>query len=167
MAHATAAIGYVLGHEGGYVFDPHDPGGETLYGISAAAYPDLDIKRLTKADAVAIYERDYWTQNRLGEIHHQLVATYVPDMCVNMGASRGVKIAQRAANYYGALLERDGHMGDLTISALAGQPANRLVYTMVALRGSYYEELVTIRPNLRRFAWGWMRRTFAILELEE
>ena len=44
----------------GYVNDPHDPGGETKYGISKKAYPMLDIKNLTIDDALALYYRDYW-----------------------------------------------------------------------------------------------------------
>ena len=50
----------VIGHEGGYVFDPDDAGGETIYGISKRAYPHLDIKELTLDDARKIYFEDYW-----------------------------------------------------------------------------------------------------------
>ena len=37
----------VLEHEGGYVNDPDDLGGETKYGITKRFYPDVDIKNLT------------------------------------------------------------------------------------------------------------------------
>ena len=40
----TEAIGVILYHEGGYVNDKDDPGGETMMGISKRAYPNLDIK---------------------------------------------------------------------------------------------------------------------------
>ena len=50
----------VLEHEGGYVNHPSDPGGETKYGISKRAYPDVDIAELTKDDAADLYKRDYW-----------------------------------------------------------------------------------------------------------
>ena len=53
-------INNVLQSEGGYVYDKDDPGGETKYGISKRAYPDFDIKNLTKDDAKAIYLRDFW-----------------------------------------------------------------------------------------------------------
>lgn len=45
----------------GYVNDPNDPGGETKYGISKKAYPNLNIKELTLEDALALYHRDYWS----------------------------------------------------------------------------------------------------------
>jgi lysozyme family protein len=32
----------------------------TKYGISAASYPELDIKNLTKRDASQLYHHDYW-----------------------------------------------------------------------------------------------------------
>ena len=36
-----------LGKEGGYVNNSRDPGGETNFGISKRAYPNVDIKNLT------------------------------------------------------------------------------------------------------------------------
>ena len=45
----------VFAHEGGYVNDPHDTGGETNMGISKRAYPHEDIKGMTRARAAEIY----------------------------------------------------------------------------------------------------------------
>lgn len=44
----------------GYVHDPHDPGGETKYGISQRAYPKLNIPNLSLGEALNIYYKDYW-----------------------------------------------------------------------------------------------------------
>jgi lysozyme family protein len=55
-------IGRVLTHEGGYVSDPRDPGGETRFGIAKRSYPNVDIKALTRDDAIAIYRRDFWVR---------------------------------------------------------------------------------------------------------
>ena len=54
------AINHTLELEGGYVNDPNDSGGQTKYGISKKAYPDLDIPNLTIAQAMEIYRKDYW-----------------------------------------------------------------------------------------------------------
>ena len=54
----------VLRHEGGYVNDPLDLGGETKYGISKRSYPHLDIKNLTLDQAKQIYFRDFWQRGR-------------------------------------------------------------------------------------------------------
>jgi lysozyme family protein len=39
------AFKVLIGHEGGYVNDPKDPGGETKYGISKRANPGEDSAR--------------------------------------------------------------------------------------------------------------------------
>ena len=54
------AVAHILQFEGGYTFNSHDPGGETHYGISKRVYPHVDIKNLTKQQAVDIYFNDYW-----------------------------------------------------------------------------------------------------------
>ena len=36
-------IEVVLEHEGGYVNDPKDPGGETNFGVAKRSHPDVDI----------------------------------------------------------------------------------------------------------------------------
>ena len=56
-------IEVVLEHEGGYVHDPKDLGGETNFGIAKRFYPDVDIKNLTKEQAKQIYKKDYWDKN--------------------------------------------------------------------------------------------------------
>lgn len=65
MSYFEAAFQLVVGEEGGYVNDPHDPGGETRYGISKRAYPNLDIANLTLQQAHDIYRRDYWDRLNL------------------------------------------------------------------------------------------------------
>ena len=52
-------IEQVLEHEGGYVNDPKDLGGETKYGITKRFYPDVDIKNLTIDGAKEIYKKEY------------------------------------------------------------------------------------------------------------
>lgn len=55
-----AAVNAVLGEEGGYVNNPADPGGETNWGISKRAFPDVDIKNLSRDAAKALYKAHYW-----------------------------------------------------------------------------------------------------------
>ena len=58
-------IEVVLHHEGGYVNDPKDPGGETNFGIAKRSHPDVDIKNLTKDGAKEIYKEHYWDKNKI------------------------------------------------------------------------------------------------------
>lgn len=55
-----SAFEIVVGIEAGYVNDPKDPGGETKFGISKRAHPDLDIRNLTLDQAKLIYKSGYW-----------------------------------------------------------------------------------------------------------
>ena len=65
-------IEVTLHHEGGYVHDPKDLGGETNYGIAKRFYPDVDIKNLTKEGAKEIYKKDYWDKNKVDDLTPEL-----------------------------------------------------------------------------------------------
>ena len=146
-------IKVVLKHEGGYVNDPVDPGGETNFGIAKRSHPDVDIKNLTKEGAKEIYYQDYWMKNRVPQLPDDLKHIYF-DMCVNQGRGRAVKILQQAANAKGANLKVDGGLGPKTISALNGVELDRVR----AYRIKYYADLVTRKPDLEKFYFGWFRR---------
>jgi len=45
--------------EGGYDDDPDDSGGETKFGIDKRSHPNLDIKNLTREQAIQIYWEDW------------------------------------------------------------------------------------------------------------
>ena len=150
-------IEVVLHHEGGYVNDPSDPGGETNYGISKRAYPDVDIKNLTEDGAKDIYKRDYWDRYKCEDLSEDLRHIYF-DMCVNMGAGRATKIMQETANAKGADLKVDGFIGPKTISALKGVELERVR----AYRVKYYANLVVRKPDLGKFYYGWFKRSLEV-----
>lgn len=106
------ALAFVLAREGGYVNDPRDPGGETKYGISRRAYPQLDIKGLTHADAGAIYARDYWTPAGCDQLPAAL-AIAVFDTAVNSGVryAKGLLAETRDVSEY--LVLRTKHYSEL------------------------------------------------------
>lgn len=80
------AVEYVLKKEGGWIDDPKDPGGETNFGISKAAYPNVDIKNLTIDQAKIIYRSDYWDECNL-ETMPVWCRLIVFDCAVNQGVS--------------------------------------------------------------------------------
>jgi lysozyme family protein len=146
-------IEQVLEHEGGYVNDPKDLGGETKYGITKRFYPDIDIKNLTIEQATEIYKKDYWDKNKVESLPQNLWHIYF-DMCVNMGKRTAVKVLQRAANNKGRDIEVDGGLGPMTIGALKGVELDRVR----AFRVKYYVDLITARPEQEKFYLGWFRR---------
>ena len=136
----------VLHHEGGYVNDPKDLGGETKYGITKRFYPDVDIKNLTIEQATEIYKKDYWDKNKVESLPQNLWHIYF-DMCVNMGKRTAVKVLQRAAVNKGRDIEVDGGLGPMTIGALKGVELDRVR----AFRVKYYVDLITAKPEQEKF----------------
>ena len=63
----------VLEHEGGYVNDKDDLGGETNYGITKRFYPNLDIENLSKQEAIDIYYDDYWIPSKAEKLPKHLL----------------------------------------------------------------------------------------------
>ena len=159
MSKFDEIIEVVLEHEGGYVNDPKDPGGETNYGIAKRSHPDVDIKNLTREGAKEIYKEVYWDKNKVESLPEELWHIYF-DMCVNQGKSRAVIIIQRAVNGKGGSLTVDGGMGPMTIAAIG---KSRVELDRVrAYRVKYYSDLVTKKPDLERFYFGWFKRALEV-----
>lgn len=95
---------------GGWTINPNDPGnwtkgkvgqGElkgTRWGIAANTYPNLDIKNLTRAQADAIYQRDYWPK-AWGDDWPMGFDQITYDATVNSGPGRGPLWTCRALGF--------------------------------------------------------------------
>lgn len=82
-----AAVNDVLGEEGGYVNSVTDPGGETQWGISKRAFPNVDIKNLSRDDAKTLYRIHYWeplAQFNLSGLYKKVAF----EAAINQGLSR-------------------------------------------------------------------------------
>ena len=87
MADFNIAVEKVLLHEGGWTPGlPGDPGGETNFGISKRAYPNLDIKNLSREAAIEIYHKDFW-RPYMEQEPIQALANCALDCAVNQGPS--------------------------------------------------------------------------------
>ncbi|MCE5335239.1 MAG: N-acetylmuramidase [Desulfobacteraceae bacterium] len=156
------AVEKTLGFEGGYANDPADPGGETNFGISARAYPHLNIKALTKQAAIEIYYRDYWQALGCDMITDPAVAGGVFDMAVNAGPVAAVRLLQRTLNRIGPDgLAEDGKLGIKSLEAANEFPQPALLAAELKLsRIAYYVDLA-IKKGMGRFLAGWVRRALA------
>ena len=144
----------VLKHEGGYVNDPHDAGGETNFGIAKRWYPNIDIKNLTKEQAKKIYHQDYWRPGKCDEVPPQLRHIYF-DMCVNFGRRGAVKVLQRAANSkLRNKIDVDGGIGPATLNAIQNLSIDRIR----SYRVLRFADIVNKKPEQERFWVGWYRR---------
>ncbi|MBK6594356.1 MAG: glycoside hydrolase family 108 protein [Burkholderiales bacterium] len=145
----------LINHEGGYVFNPHDPGGETKFGISKRSYPHLDIHSLTLADAKTIYRRDFWDRAQCDKMHPDL-AFDLFDGAVNSGIGQAIRWLQRAVG-----VADDGVVGPLTLASI-----NRENDTS-AIRARYSGHRLDFMTRLSTwdvFGKGWARRIASNLQ---
>lgn len=155
----------LLKHEGEFSTDRKDGGNwtsgkvgvgkfkGTKYGISAAAYPKLDIYNLAESDALAIYQRDYWNVIRADNLPGNLRYS-VFDMAVNAGPTAAIRVLQRAAG-----VTADGKLGPKTLAAaLTVTPMD---YARERLL--FYADITRDSAVKRRYLRNWISRTIDVL----
>ena len=150
-------INQVLEHEGGYVNDPHDAGGETNFGIAKKFNPDVDIKNLTKEGAKEIYYEKYWKPSKADKVPDQLKHIYF-DMVVNFGKRGAVKVLQQAAVAKGHKIAVDGGIGPNTLKAIKNVETDRVR----AYRVLKFASIVIKKPTQEKFWFGWFRRAIGV-----
>jgi len=154
----TEAFNHAVKVEGGFTNDPNDKGNftpddelkGTKYGISANAYPEVDIAGLTLQKAQAIYRRDYWDANNLDKYPAEL-AFLMFDMCINHGARNAKKILQRAL-----CVAEDGIVGRRTMYALS-QVGSDFYKDVHIERVDFYKDI----KSFNHYGKGWLSRAYA------
>lgn len=171
----TQVIDGLIGREGGYVNNPDDKGGPTNWGITqkvARAHGfQGDMRTLTREQAVAIYEADYWFGPRFDQVAllSESIAVELLDTGVNMGPAVQVKWLQRwlnAFNLKGTLYPDmlvDGQVGPRVLSALALYLKKRgkegeavLLKALNCSQGNRYLEITEANVNNETFLYGWI-----------
>jgi len=145
-------MGIIFAHEGGYINDPNDLGGETNYGICKRYFPDEDIVSITKERAKELYYEHYWKPMRLQHIwtkHDAVLEIF--DMGVNAGRKRAIRMAQKIV-----MTVQDGIMGPVTGKAI--DQYRGFVEKYKDARRQYYREIAEKRPQNKKFLKGWLKR---------
>jgi lysozyme family protein len=148
-----ACFDRLIGHEGGYVNNPRDPGGETKYGVSKRSYPKVDIAGLTLEHAKAIYRRDFWDRLQCDALPAGL-RFHLFDAAVNSGPGNAVRWLQAAVG-----TAQDGQVGPITLRAVAGYDCATLVARYSGTRLKFMASLSTWAT----FGRGWANRIAANL----
>ena len=113
MADFNNAFNKVIQHEGGYVNDPSDPGGETYKGVARKIFTKWDGWLLVdtakqksgfpanleqNADLQQrvknFYELNFWDKVNGDKITNQTIAESIFDFAVNAGVSTSASLAQ-------------------------------------------------------------------------
>jgi len=151
----------VLGHEGGYVNHPDDPGGETNLGVTKRVYSnwtsenDLvvkDMKDITVDDVSPIYKLSYWQKAKCD--HLPIGVDYVIfDMSVNHGVSRASKFLQGVVG-----AEKDGIIGSKTLAMVDDMDKSDMIEALCLEREDFYRNLKTFST----FGKGWLNRNSGV-----
>ncbi|MEZ7524000.1 glycoside hydrolase family 108 protein [Burkholderia vietnamiensis] len=150
MSSFDDAFDALIGNEGGYSNDPKDPGGETMWGVTArvarAAGYTGPMRDLPRDTAKAISKRFYWDPLKLdmfdARVAFQILdANYNGGHCVIwMQGSAGARV--------------DGVLGPATIAAVQATDPLRFILRWNSLRQRYLTSLKTWLS----FGKGWANR---------
>jgi lysozyme family protein len=187
MSYFVDAYSITMHHEGGYVNDPDDVGGETYKGIARRYNPDwegwgiVDMEK-SKEDFPKCLEFDESLQRSVKTFYKQryfdpFVGDEMPrdlalemfDTAVNMGVGRAVKFLQISLN----ILNRNQKLyKDMVVDSSYGPTTNDrlkayltkdgdtrvLVKMLNILQGAHYIEYMNKSPKQEKFARGWFKR---------
>lgn len=166
MAKIDILAPFILSFEGGYVNDPHDPGGATNRGVTIATWRQVgydkdgdgdidvaDLKLITADDAVKrVMKPHYWDRWQADRIKSQSVANLVVDWVWASG-KHGITGVQKLLG-----VKVDGIVGGKTLAALNAQDPRALFDHIHRARARFIDQVIAGRPTSARYRAGWLRR---------
>jgi lysozyme family protein len=153
-------LALTLKHEGGWVNDPHDPGGETNMGVTKRTYEDWvghevapgSLKTLTVADVEPIYRKKYWDACKCDQLPAG-VDFVVFDFAVNSGVTWAIRYLQNCSGS-----ESDGLIGPKTLAAVQSKNPVDLCECVCDNRLAFLKK----QPTWPRYSKGWSRRVASV-----
>jgi lysozyme family protein len=150
------SLAQVLKSEGGYVNNPKDPGGETMMGVTKAAWSTWlkrtimpgEMAKLTVADITPFYKALYWDKAYCNQLPAG-VDYMAFDAAVNMGVGQSIRLLQKSLGCV-----PDGVIGPNTMKAINDADSKTLIDKFSAQKEMFYRSLATFVT----FGKGWMRR---------
>lgn len=152
IADFNLAFDRLIGHEGGYVNDPRDTGGETHWGITiqtarANGYTGA-MRAMCREQAKQIYFKAFWQRYNCNQFPPELAFQFL-DACVNHGSGNASRMLQRAVG-----VADDGVIGKITLAAIERYSVADVGLLFQAERLEFYTKL----KNFDAFGKGWIRR---------
>lgn len=166
MANISILAPFILSFEGGYVNDPHDPGGATNRGVTIATWRQVgydkdgdgdidvaDLKLITADDAVnRVMKPHYWDRCQADRIKSQSIANLFVDWVWASGKN-GITGVQKILG-----VEVDGIVGEKTLAALNASEPRALFDQILRARTLFIDQIIARRPTSARYRNGWLRR---------
>ena len=123
----------------------------TKYGISAAAFPNEDIKNLTKERAEYLFKKMYWDKSKCDFLPDAL-SVAVFDYAINSGVPQAIKDLQRSLK-----VKVDGIIGNQTIGAANRIPLRGVLEEYMDRRLEFAMKLAE-KPKYKKYKDGWRKR---------
>ena len=136
----------LIGHEGGYVNDSRDPGGETNWGVTKRTAQDM--KTMTRQQAYEIYHRAFWVRYQCDQMPPAIAYQFF-DAAVNHGFGNASRMLQRAVG----VLD-DGIIGKYSLEAINRNPISDTLMVLNGERLNFYTRL----EKFDRYGKGWVNR---------
>jgi len=172
MAVFNIAFEKMLAHEGGYVNDPEDSGGETYKGISRnnhknwsgweiidkyknkSGFPatlDKDVDLLK--DVEIFYWTNFWLPIKAYKIQNQTTADSIFDFAINAGIITSVQMVQSIVG-----VKADGIIGEQTLKKLNSLDFGYFLPAFTVAKIAHYIAIIIKRPANKKYFYGWVIR---------
>jgi lysozyme family protein len=172
MAEFKTAFKKMHNHEGGYVNDPDDQGGETYKGISRtmhkiwsgwaiidryknkSGFPatlDQDVE--LQKEIEQFYRTNFWSPLNAEHISNQTIADSIFDFSVNAGVITSIRLAQSIVG-----VKADGIIGEQTLRKLNSLDFGYFLPAFTVAKISHYITIIIKRPANKKYFYGWVIR---------
>jgi lysozyme family protein len=175
MAKFNLALSKVLSHEGGYVNDPDDLGGETYKGIARNSHgswygwflidqyknkPDfpcsLEANSKLQVSVEQFYFDTFWKPLNAEQVQNQTSADSVFDFAVNSGLSTSARLVQSIVG-----TKIDGCIGEITLNKINSMDFGYFQSALTVAKMEYYMNIIRKRPTSKKFLLGWISRSLS------
>jgi len=172
MAEFLPALQKVLVHEGGYVNDTDDPGGETYKGIARNMHSkwsgwvrvdickqqhgfpaNLENDAELQNEITQFYQVSFWDTISGDKINNQLVANSIFDFGVNAGVKVSASLAQLVVE-----AEADGVIGPQSLEKINCFDPDHFLAAFTVAKIARYISIIKKRPESKKYLYGWVSR---------
>lgn len=172
MANFNQAFDLMIAHEGGYVNDPDDPGGETYKGVARkihsgwlgwhivdllkkqSGFPaNLEKNAELQDEIVNFYRVNYWDKLNGDQITSQKIAQSIFDFGVNAGVATSAALAQMVVE-----IQPDGVLGKETVAKINVFDPEHFLAAFTVTKIARYVSICKKRPTSRKYFYGWVVR---------
>lgn len=172
MAEFKLSLQKTLTHEGGYVNDANDLGGETYKGISRNSHPDwsgwtqidinkhncnfpknLDQNTKLQQQVELFYHTNFWQSLKADQITNQKMADSIFDFGVNAGIKTSVRYTQSILG-----IGVDGIIGSKTLEKLNTYNPEHFHALFTIAKITHYITIIKNRPVNKTYLYGWIIR---------